>query len=175
MSLPVKLVSVVLTVAFAGGAIAIGAGAPVSPARIAKVAGDATRNLKEAQANIDEAVGSTEALAEIERNVSSQLATSRRLLETQLSIESTSEEGVELSRQLVDRIDAVGTELSGLVERLRDVAATSEDISGTARSSERAASELQATLDRLIARYEVAVRESRELNKKARAYEQVRP
>ena len=171
----VKLGSVVVTLALAGGAIAIGAGAPVSPARIAKVAGDATRNLAEAQVNIKEAVGSTEALARIERNVSSQLATSRRLLETQLDIERSSESGVDVSRRLVGRIEDVGDEVRSLVDRLRDVAGSSEDLSATARSSESAASELEATLDRLMERYEVAVRESRELNKKARAYEQVRP
>ena len=155
--------------------MAIGAGVPLSPARIAKVTGDATDNLEVAQANIEEAVESTEALAEIERNVSSQLQTSRRLLETQLGIEESSTSGLDLSRRLVGRIGDVGDELRHLVGRLQDVSTASSSVSSSAEAGETAADSLEETLDHLISRYEVAVRESRELNKKARAFERVRP
>ena len=170
-----KVVSVALTIAFGAGAIAIGAGAPLSPGRIAKVTGDATRNLEEAQRNIRGAVESTEALARIERNVSSQLETSRRLLATQLGIEDSSKRGVELSRKLVGHIADVGGELDALVDRLERVASLSRDVSAQAEASDAAAVSLEETLDHLIERYRVAVRESRELNKKARAFEEIRP
>lgn len=171
----VKLASAVVTVAFLGGAVAIGAGAPLSPARIARVANQATENLAVAQRNIREAAEDTEALATIEENVQSQLDTSRRLLDVQLGIEETSTQGVQLSRTLVGRIAAVGNELGELVDRLTGVASVSGEITSSAEAAESAASELESTLDELIDRYQVAVKESRKLNRKARAFEELKP
>lgn len=171
----VKLASAVVTVGFMSGAVAIGAGAPLSPARIARVANQATENLAVAQQNLGEAAEDTEALATIEENVQSQLNTSRRLLDVQLGIEETSKQGVELSRTLVGRIARVGNELGGLVDRLRGVASVSGEITSSAEAAETAADELESTLDELIDRYEVAVKESRKLNRKARAFAELKP
>lgn len=171
----VKLASAVVTVGFMSGAVAIGAGAPLSPARIARVANQATENLAVAQQNLGEAAEDTEALATIEENVQSQLNTSRRLLDVQLGIEETSKQGVELSRTLVGRIARVGNELGGLVDRLRGVASVSGEITSSAEAAETAADELESTLDELIDRYEVAVKESRKFNRKARAFAELKP
>lgn len=171
----VKLASALVTVGFMSGAVAIGAGAPLSPARIARVANQATENLAVAQQNLGEAAEDTEALATIEENVQSQLNTSRRLLDVQLGIEETSKQGVELSRTLVGRIARVGNELGGLVDRLRGVASVSGEITSSAEAAETAADELESTFDELIDRYEVAVKESRKLNRKARAFAELKP
>lgn len=171
----VKLASALVTVGFMSGAVAIGAGAPLSPARIVRAANQATENLAVAQQNLGEAAEDTEALATIEENVQSQLNTSRRLLDVQLGIEETSKQGVELSRTLVGRIARVGNELGGLVDRLRGVASVSGEITSSAEAAETAADELESTLDELIDRYEVAVKESRKLNRKARAFAELKP
>jgi methyl-accepting chemotaxis protein len=175
VSTAVKLTSVALTLGFLGAAVAIGAGAPLSPARIASVATEATDNLAIAQRNISEASEDTEALATIEENVQSQLDTSRRLLDTQLGIEESSTEGVQLSRTLAGRIGDVGSALGELVDRLRGVASVSGEITSSAEAADAAANELESTLDELIDRYEVAVDESRKLNRKARAFEELKP
>ena len=171
----VKLASAVTTVALLCGAVAIGAGAPLSPARIARVANQATENLAVAQRNISEAAEDTEALATIEKNVQSQLNTSRRLLDIQLGIEETSKQGVQLSGNLVDRIAGVGDALGKLVDRLQGVASVSGEITSSAEAAETAANELESTLDKLIDRYGVAVKESRKLNRKARAFAELKP
>ena len=175
MTRALKTASALVTVALVVAAVGVGAGKPLSPARIAKLTSDAADNLRIAESNTEDAVRATEALATIEKNVQSQLATSRRLLETQLGIEESSTEGLAISRGVGDRIGAVASALEGLVGRLRDVGALSSSVTGSAEAGEAAAIDLEAALDRLISRYEVAVRESRELNKKARAFEQVRP
>ena len=175
MKRALKVASALATLALVIAAVGVGAGKPLSPARIARLTSEAADNLRLAESNTEEAVRATEALVTIERNVQSQLATSRRLLETQLGIESSSKAGLEISRGVADRIGAVASSLEGLVGRLRRVAALSSSVTGSAEAGEAAAENLEAALDRLISRYEVAVRESRELNKKARAFEQVDP
>ncbi|HYN36381.1 MAG TPA: hypothetical protein VEV82_05345 [Actinomycetota bacterium] len=82
---------------------------------------------------------------------------------------------MELSRTLVGRIARVGNELGGLVDRLRGVASVSGEITSSAEAAETAADELESTLDELIDRYEVAVKESRKLNRKARAFAELKP
>ena len=170
-----KAASGLATLALVVAAVGVGAGKPLSPARIANLTSEAADNLRIAVSNTEDAVRATEALATIEKNVQSQLATSRRLLETQLGIEESSKAGLDISRGVADRIGAVAGALEGLVGRLRDVGSLSSSVTGSAEAGEAAAEDLEAALDHLIARYEVAVRESRELNKKARAFEQVRP
>ena len=174
-SLVLKFVGALLTMGFAAGAIAIGAGAPVSPAQIARVTREAADNLKVAKENTEQAASDTEALAIIAENVGAQLVASRRLLTIQLGIEKSSRRGLDGAKTVVERIDVVGETLALLVDRLRSVSSMSDRITSSSLTARSAAGELQETLDRLIGRYEVAVNESRKLNRKARAYEELPP
>jgi hypothetical protein len=171
----VKLISGIATAGLVVGAVAIGAGAPLSPARIARATSDAARNLEVAQENTQQAARDTEALATIEKNVGSQLDTSRRMLDTQLGIERSSEEGLEVSKVVVTRIDRVNQALTDVVGRLEGISSLSNRITAAAENAEGAADTLETRLEILMERYEVAVRESRKLNRKARAFEEVAP
>jgi hypothetical protein len=157
------------------GAVAIGGGAPLSPAAIARAAAEAADNLDKAEANTERAADDTEALARISRNVASQLETSRRLLDTQLKIEATSREGAGLSRSLLRELGDLRSALQGVEGRLRTVATLSDSVTGEARTSTAAASDLKGALEVLQARFRVALKQSRKLNQKARAFDEVTP
>jgi hypothetical protein len=157
------------------GAVAVGGGAPLSPAAIARAAGQAADNLDRAEANTERAAEDTEALARIARNVASQLDTSRRLLRTQLEIEATSEEGGGLSKELLRELAGLRSTLQGVEGRLRSVAGLSEKVTEEARASISAAAGLREALGVLQERFGVALKQSRKLNQKARAFDEVTP
>ena len=170
MSGPWKVSSVLATAVLLVAAVAIGGGALPRPDRLASLAGEASRNTKEAAANIKRAVEDTEALAVIADNVTDQLRTSERLLATQLRIEDASREGASMSRSLTEDIDRIERVLNRLKGRLIATSTLSESTSSLAESSSAAATGLQETLDRLQARFDVLVKESRELNRKAHGF-----
>ena len=170
MSGPLKVLSVLATAILLVAAIAIGGGALPRPDRLASLAGEASRNTKEAAENIKRAVDDTEALAVIADNVTDQLRTSERLLETQLRIEKSSREGAAMSRSLTEDIDRIERVLNRLKVRLIATSTLSESTSSLAESSSAAATDLQETLDHLQARFDVLVKESRELNRKAHGF-----
>lgn len=170
-----KGASLLVTGIFVSLAVIAGGGTPPSPQAIASAASDASDNLDRAQANVRSAVSDTEALATIARNVESQLQTSEELLETQLEIEQTSKEGLGLSRQLADSLAGVGAAIEGLERRLRRLSRDSDEVTESSASIRDAAVDLDDRLDRLIGRFRVVTRESRELNRKARGFEEVRP
>ena len=113
---PRKVAAALVTAALLIAAIAIGGGALPRPDRLASLASEASRNTRKAADNLAQAVDDTEALATIAANVRSQLRTSERLLETQLTIERASRDGARRSRSLGGEIDAIRK----ILERLRD-------------------------------------------------------
>ncbi|MDQ3986776.1 MAG: hypothetical protein M3280_09800 [Actinomycetota bacterium] len=175
MTLSVKVVCALVAALMLAGAIAVGAGAPLSPGAIAQSARDAAANLDVAEKNIEGAVEDTEALAEISRSVQSQVQASRRLLQIQLRIERASRKGTDLSTSLTSNIRLLSKALARVEGRLRLVASQSDRVTTAASSSESAASVLKDTLNELGARFQVALKESRELNRKARAYDEIAP
>jgi hypothetical protein len=154
-------------------AVAIGGGALPRPDRLASLASEASRNTREAARNIGRAVEDTEALAVIAGNVSSQLRTSERLLETQLQIERSSRAGAVRSRALTDDIDRIQRILDRLRVRLVDTSQLAESTTSIAESSAASADELERTLDSLQRRFDTLVKESRELNRKAHGYREL--
>ncbi len=175
MNAAARFACALLTAGLLAGAVAVGGGAPLSPASIARAAREAAENLDRAEANTERAAENTEAFAEINRNVGRQVATARRLLGTQLEIERTSRRGAGLSRELLARLAGLGSTLREVEGSLRSVAQLSGRVTATAQTSERAAAGLDAALDALQARFHVALRESRELNRKARAFDEAKP
>lgn len=175
MSLGVRIICALVTVALLAGTVAIGGGAPLSPAAIARSASEAADNLDRAEANTERAAEDTEALGRISRNVASQVDTSRRLLDIQLGIEKTSRAGAGLSRSLLLELGGLRSTLRRVEGRFRSVATLSDKVTAEARTATTAATNLQAALNALQNRFEVALRQSRKLNQKARAFDQVAP
>jgi chromosome segregation ATPase len=171
---PLKVASVLFTVALVGIAVGLGGGSLPRPDRLASLAGEASRNTQQAARNIGRAVDDTEALATIADNVRTQLEASERLLETQLAIERASREGARRSRGLTEGIDDIQKVLARLRDRLVATSRLSEETTSVAGTSAASAAELEGALDVLRARFEELVRESRELNRKAHGYSELR-
>jgi chromosome segregation ATPase len=169
-----KVVSAGATLALAAGAVAVGGGAPLQPAELARRAEAAAANAADAARNTAIAARRTEDLARIGHSVAAQVETSRRLLEIQLGVERSSEEGLKRVRALADIIGRIRKELDELQGRLRPVTSLSSSAGDNTRATSAAAEALEATLDRLSARFDEVVKESRELNRKARAFEELR-
>jgi hypothetical protein len=165
----------VLAVALAIGAVAIGGGTPLSPRQIADNTRAAADNAARAAHNTGLMVSDSESLATIAANARSQYQTSQRLLETQLAMESSSRSGADRSRALHDRLRRIGAELASLLVRLRSLSEYSDDTTANTSEATVAASSLDAAVGRLAERFEQVVRESRELNRKARGYDRVSP
>ena len=159
----------------ATGAVAIGAGTPLPPREIASNTRAAAGNAAEAADNTNVMASDTEHLATIAGNARRQYQISKRLLQTQLEMEESSRSSIEESRELHEGLRGIGRELADLLERLRKIARYSDASTTSAGAATSAASSLEATLERLSARFEAVVRESRELNRKARGYERVAP
>lgn len=167
--------SVLLTVAFVAGGVAIGGGVPRSISDLAGKTSAAADNARVAAENTERAARDTEALASIAESVKSQLDSSRRMLDTQLKIEAATDENAQRSRALTGVIKEIRAALIDLETRLTRLSRAARATGGTAESTAAAAARLDATLAALSARFEVVVAESRELNRKARAYEELSP
>lgn len=169
-----RAISAGIVVAAISGAVAIGGGSPPDLTRMAARSSEAAANLEEANRNIARAVRDTRALASIVSSVGDQLDASRRLLETQLRIESTSRSSAERSVELTTSIRSVRDRL----EEVRADLATLARLAGRAgtltQSSADSAAPLQTSLRRLHKRFDELIEESRELNRKARGYEELR-
>lgn len=164
-----------LAVALGIGALAIGGGTPLSPRQIADNTRAAADNAARAARNTGLMVSDSESLATIAANARSQYQTSKRLLDTQLAMERSSRSGAVRSRALHDRLRRIGDELTTLLARLRSLSEYSDDTTASTSDATVAASSLDAAVGRLAARFEQVVRESRELNRKARGYDRVSP
>jgi hypothetical protein len=164
-----------LAIALGLVALAIGGGVPLSPRQIAANTRDAADNAAKAADNTDRMASDTEYLATIARNARSQYETSQELLKTQLAMERSARDGIGRSRSLQDGLEGIGDELTDLLARLRTFAGRSNATTASVTDATTAATSLDATLERLLARFGRVLEESRELNRKARAYDRVRP
>lgn len=169
------LASWLAAAALAVGAVVIGGGTPLPPREIAANTRAAAANAAEAAGNTEAMATDTESLATIAANARAQYETSKRLLETQLEMEASSRSSVRKSRALNDGLRGIGRELARLLTRLRSISSYSDTSTASTREAVSAATSLEATLQRLSERFQDVVRESRELNRKARGYDRVAP
>lgn len=169
------LISWVVAGALGVGAVVVGGGTPLPPREIADNTRAAAANASEAADNTDAMATDTESLATIAGNARRQYQISKRLLETQLEMEESARSSIDKSRALHEGLRGIGRELATLLTRLRSIASYSDESTTSAERSVAAATSLEATLSRLSARFEAVVRESRELNRKARGYDRVAP
>lgn len=170
----IRIAGPVVAVALTVWALLIGGGLPASPGSLLSSARTAADNVTVAARNLQRAERDTRALVEIAQNVESQLRSSERLLETQLSIERMSRRSLERSRRLNTWIGTIRREIVRLGDRLSAMSDLATRTGGQAESSADAAGRIQDALDDLQRRFEALIEESRELNRKARGYEEFR-
>jgi uncharacterized protein (DUF3084 family) len=167
--------SLLATMSFAAGGIAIGGGIPVSLSDLAGKTRAAADNARVAAENTEIAAENTEALASIAESVKSQLESSRRMLATQQKIEAATAENVRRSRSLTAVIRDIRSSLADLTEGLSGLSTMAAASGNSAETTAAAAARLNSTLRSLSARFAIVVAESRELNRKANAYEESTP
>ena len=174
MNVSLKILSGITTAAFVVGAVVIGGGHPVSPARIARTTSEAASNAAAAERNTNRAAESTRALVTIAENVASQVESSRRLLEIQLRLENSAREGTETSRDLQKAINEIRGALIGLRGDIEALTTLSERTVAGGHAAAEAGVAIEARLRALQARFEEVIEQSRRLNRKARGYEEAR-
>jgi hypothetical protein len=160
------------TVAVVAG-LAIGGGLPPPPATLAREARAAQRNAAIAARNIARAESDTQALTTIAENVVRQVAASRRLLETQLEIEDASRSSARSTGLVRRRIGSLHDAIRSLGDRLEALSGDTEETGDQAGAAAGAARRLEATLRNLRARFDRLIEESRELNRKARGFQEL--
>ena len=174
MTRPWWIVSIALSAALVGGAVAEGGGHPLAPAALARAARDAAQESRIAVANITRAARDSAALVSITRHVEQQLAASRDLLRTQRRIEASSRVGVRRARSIAALVRRFGAAIGHLEGRLRGTSAASGRVGAVTGHAAGSASTLAAELVALRSRYDEVVRLSRELDRKARGYRKAR-
>ena len=170
---PAKIASAVATALFLVGAFLIGGGTPLSPGEIADATSMAADNAKEAAENTARAERSTRALKDIAEDVQSQLESSEKLLEIQLGLEDSSRAGAERARLLERDIEAIGRELLALQRAAEGLSEASGDAGSQVEILAGSATDLENEIAALGRRFDEVVKESRELNRKARGFEKV--
>lgn len=170
MSLPFKIVCATTGATFTLGGLLIGGGAPLSPGEIADATRNAADNSKIAAENTRAAAASTRALGDIAADVRSQLESSEQLLEIQLGLEDSSRSGAERAAGLERDLAAIGRELADLENAAADLSSASEAAGGQVGLLSRSATDLELALAALEERFDRVVKESRELNRKARGF-----
>ena len=171
---PLKIASGAATVVCLVGAIAIGGGHPVSPARIAATTSEAASNAAEAERNTERAADSTRAILTIAQNVQSQLRSSRRLLQIQLRLEDNARVGSERSRDLQAGIEDIRTALVALRGDIAALTALSERTVSSGEDAAAAGTAIENRLDALRERFDEVIEQSKRLNRKARGYDRAR-
>ena len=169
----IKIAAIAITLVLIGVAVAIGGGAPLSPAKVASALEDAAHNVRAAEENTAKAAASTRALITIARNVDSQVRSSRRLLETQLRLEGSARHGARRTNDLRAGIDGITAALIEVKHHLQELAGLSPaTVSAGERSASRGES-VGSALAKLRSIFRKVVHESRELNRKARGYQRL--
>jgi hypothetical protein len=155
-------------------AFAIGGGVPLAPEKVADATAHAADNARIAATHTERAARYTEALAAIAGNVRSQVETSRRLLATQLRLEESARDSGRRSADLQRGLEDVRSMLARFETKLGELTRLSSTTTSDSETSARAASRLLSTLRALERRFQVVTRQSRELNRKARGYDEIR-
>ncbi|MGH2734154.1 MAG: hypothetical protein ACRDKZ_01130 [Actinomycetota bacterium] len=168
-----RLASGALTIVFCLGALAVGGGLPVEVSTIVAETRRAADNAAIAKRNTRAAVRSTEALADIARHVRAQQRSSKRMLEIQLDIEASSRSSATRSERIADELARLKKELEDLTDRFGSLTSLSERAGAQTQATAAASGRLRATLGRLLERFEEVTRESSELNRKARGYDEI--
>lgn len=174
LTLPVKIASVVATVALAGGAIAIGGGNPLSPGRIAGSTQRAAANVAEAERNTSRAAESTRSLVTIADNVRRQANSSRKLLEIQLRLEESSREGAARAGDLQAGIADATSELRSLKKAIARIAGASKATVDAGLAAAAAGESIGSALRTLQDRFDEVTEQSRRLNRKARGFAELK-
>jgi hypothetical protein len=174
MSPAVKVAGALASAALVTAAVAIGGGVPLAPEEVADATARAADNARIAATHTERAARYTEALAAIARNVRSQVETSRRLLATQLRLEESARDSGHRSADLQRGLADVRSLLARFETKLGALTRLSSTTTSDSEASARAASHLLSTLRALERRFQVVTRQSRELNRKARGYDEIR-
>jgi arginine utilization protein RocB len=174
MSPALKVGSVLVSAALVTGALAIGGGVPLAPEEVSDATGQAADNARIAATHTERAARYTEALAAIARNVRSQVETSHRLLATQLRLEESARVSGRRSTDLQRGLAGVQSMLARFETKLGVLTRLSSTTTSDSEASARAASHLLSTLRALERRFQVVTRQSRELNRKARGFDEIR-
>jgi methyl-accepting chemotaxis protein len=171
---PRKIVSALVTAALLVGAVIVGGGVPLSPAAIARGTSLAADNVSEAVDNTRAAVQSTDALRRIADAVNDQVSASHRMLDIQLEIEDSSREGAKESGALENSVASIRRALQQFASDLTALSRLSERAGATTEAAAGSAGKLVDALDVLEAKFDVVVKESRKLDRKARGYRKLR-
>jgi hypothetical protein len=174
MTLHLKIASATATAVLLAGAFIIGGGTPLSPAEIADATSAAADNSEVAARNTADAARDTRALADIADDVRSQLESSQRLLEVQLGLEESSRRGATRAAGLEREIASIGRELGELERAAASLSEASEDAGAQVGVLGGSATDLERALAALEERFDRVVGESRELNRKARGFAELR-
>ena len=174
MTTTARILSSVITASLVAGAFIIGGGTPLSPQKIADATTEAAEHAKAAAENTAEAERSTRSLAAIAADVRSQLDSSEKLLEIQLGLEASSRDGARQAAALEGDIAAIGRQLAELQRAAEALSGASAQAGGQVEVLAGSATELEREIAALGERFDRVVKESRELNRKARGFEKLR-
>lgn len=173
MMVAAKLGSALLTIGLVLAAVSVNPDTPRTPAELARRTTDARSNLERAVANTDASVERTEAFGTIAKNVKSQLRSSRRLLKIQLELEASSKKAGRASREVRRRLGRLRDVYARVASRLDGLSELSRNAGTLSADSATAGEALLARLETLKRRFEKVVAQSKRLNRKARAFQEV--
>jgi hypothetical protein len=166
------VLSLIVTGGLVLATLAIGGIAPLSPAEMAHGTVQARSDLKEAIRNTTITAEQTRAFGTIATNVRKQLDASRRILAIQKGLEQSSKLSVDYSSRVQGRIRELLIALEKLQRDMRSSSALSGRLNDSAAAAQEGASGLDGVLSDLTARFVKVISQSRELNRKARAFAQ---
>lgn len=168
-----KLVSALVTIALMVATVSVNPDTPRTPAELARRTTDARSNLERAVAHTDASVERTQAFETIARNVRSQLRSSRLLLEIQLDLEASSKKAGRASRRVRARLGRLRDVYARVASRLRGLSELSRKAGNLSADSATAGEALLTRLDTLKNTFQKVVTQSKRLNRKARAFQEV--
>jgi hypothetical protein len=169
-----KVLSIAISLAAIAGAVVVSDRAPLTPAHLVRTTRDARINLDRAEENTDETVESTEGFALIAHNVRSQVQSSETLLRIQRGLERSSVETAATSIELRKALAGLARDFSRAAAPLDRVNRLAQETAAAGVASAGAAERLFGALLGLRARFDKVLKESRELNRKARGFAELR-
>jgi hypothetical protein len=166
-----KALSLLVTAVLLAGAVTVGGEKPLAPSEITRRTVAARRDLGEAVENTEITVRRTAAFSAIAENVKRQLEASQRLLDIQLELERSSRRGLTTSDEIERRLRDITNSLEGLRDRIAGLGGTSERLESVTSMTLTGATGLTRELAVLTTRFRAVIRESKRLNRKAKAFE----